>query len=818
MTLKDIIKNESDRIFHVDPECFIIFTGNSLTDIQPFIRLGNWIDMPIELIPLMENIIISDLKIGNPSYEQFNIDVKYLPKNRYIGGNTVINKFLNFQKIFGLDLKNANFINAEKDIPAIPKKKNISDRESFLGIFYRDGNFKIKQNNKDLFDLKKYIEFSQDEYTTHQNIHQNSKNQNRYNSNGFAIIDNNPIFFSNNNFVSYLFPRNYFKQFNSLSISPRKISTVIHPSSNFIGLTKFIKWKHFSSSKVNIFTDYQSKITAIKEFFNNIQLNLSPFSSMQHVESEKLKIKNIPDTYNLEINSEDINFGYIKSRKGIEVSLKNNYDFILISYSAFEDALLPLKSYKKPVIIHDDGNPNVKKLGRIDNTILIQNAQYNLSKEDIDLNSHYRNIISSDIFENFTNLEEKVSEINSYDDITRFNILSYLQFKLFTTSSRKTSSTLKNVISYINHDFTAKTSEIIITLHITKIAVFQSASGQQKSNEEQLYVPSDIFKIDFEKNAQIPNFVTTIIEDRIRLKNLLKLYSSQRDYKNEIKELKKAINERKAVFKNEFLTKNHAQILNLDSIFETPDKLPKVSNKKQNSILKKIFSSKIKSENSNPNSQDHNDSTKANSEKNFLSSRKMIIFLLLIILTAVLIIGSFFIKNGYNKYMDQKKQAEKEIIRVEKEKIMAENEKKRLQKIEAEKKEKKQLREQYSITVSNKDIFLYANDIAVKNGYDPFPNTSFKNKNPNWIFPGNKFIFPDDKFIIVKDGDTLWGICESKLMEMYYDFFKVVKEIENTYEESKTYEKNKIKILEEKAYTPRQKNELEKLKKHIGYN
>jgi hypothetical protein len=47
MTLKDIIKTDSDRLFHVDPECYILFTGDSVHDEQPFIRIGNWIDMPV---------------------------------------------------------------------------------------------------------------------------------------------------------------------------------------------------------------------------------------------------------------------------------------------------------------------------------------------------------------------------------------------------------------------------------------------------------------------------------------------------------------------------------------------------------------------------------------------------------------------------------------------------------------------------------------------------------------------------------------------------------------------------------------------------
>ena len=91
--IRDIIKSDSDRLFIVDPECYIIFTGETTDDIKPFIRIGNWSDMPVELVPLIENIIITDGLVGNPSHEQFNIDVRHLPHNRYIGSRGTVQRF-----------------------------------------------------------------------------------------------------------------------------------------------------------------------------------------------------------------------------------------------------------------------------------------------------------------------------------------------------------------------------------------------------------------------------------------------------------------------------------------------------------------------------------------------------------------------------------------------------------------------------------------------------------------------------------------------------------------------------------------------------
>ena len=135
MDIHDIIKTDSDRIFIISPECYIIFTGDTLEDQQPFIRIGNSRNLPVRVIPLVENIIITDILLGNPVNEQFNIDVQYLPSNRYIGSRLVVQKYLDFQKLFNLNLENISIVDVEKDHPEFSRQKNISDRDSFIGVF-----------------------------------------------------------------------------------------------------------------------------------------------------------------------------------------------------------------------------------------------------------------------------------------------------------------------------------------------------------------------------------------------------------------------------------------------------------------------------------------------------------------------------------------------------------------------------------------------------------------------------------------------------------------------------------------------------------
>ncbi len=193
MELSDVIRQDGDRLFILDHDCYVIFTGDTTDDEKPFIRIGNWINLPVEIIPLIENIIVTDQLIGNPSYEQFNIDVNYLPTNRYIGSRLVVKRYLDFQKTFGLDLTNVSVVEIEKDIPEISKEKIISDRDSFIGVFYTNGDFQVTHNRRAIFNLKP----RQGRYFDDPRILEPIPNRARsgpLRGSGFVVLQNNPLF------------------------------------------------------------------------------------------------------------------------------------------------------------------------------------------------------------------------------------------------------------------------------------------------------------------------------------------------------------------------------------------------------------------------------------------------------------------------------------------------------------------------------------------------------------------------------------------------------------------------------------------------
>ncbi len=72
------------------------------------------------------------------------------------------------------------------------------------------------------------------------------------------------------------------------------------------------------------------------------------------------------------------------------------------------------------------------------------------------------------------------------------------------------------------------------------------------------------------------------------------------------------------------------------------------------------------------------------------------------------------------------------------------------------------------ITITDYDIWVYVNKVAIINGYKPLNYKKPKKwEDPDWIYPGMKLRLVDDTITIVRPGDNMWNISKRKLIEDY---------------------------------------------------
>lgn len=766
MDIQDIIRSEKDRIFLVDHECFLIYTGESVEDRKPFIRIGNWLEMPVELIPLTENIIITDEVTGNPSFEQFNINLKYLKSNRYIGSGNSVHRFLDFQKVFNLDLTNASIVEVEKDIPELSTEKNISEKNQFIGVFYSNGNFKIVYGGKtifDLFDLKnRYFSIND----INNKISLKTQNARPSKGQGFYIAGSNPVFFSDENLVSYLFPLNYYNFFEKNDINPDSVSHIIYPSLNMINLNKISKWKNYKKSSLTVFSDHSDRLEPMRKLYDRAAIDIKNFNGMK-LSLNGLNIKAYPDSYNIktvyEKKPEDISVAFIKSIKGIDpVIKKDKNDLLLIPYSVFEEILPLLKSITTPVVVIDDGNKNISKLAATGHPY-IRDGKYNLHKAADFKNLLKLSGLSPEEVEDLTRspllfLDEILhSKTESYEKYVILNNAAYiLSYFRNNTSERKKYAELSKAIEKYRHtinspslsnDNSCASSELVLLNE--NIYIFISKTHHESSD---FFDTIDEKSVEVCKDQKLYSYYTRILNDRKRLNELLFLLKnstvSVSSDSDDLSDLKQRVEERKESL---IVNSDDLDFRNSKDILGAPDaKTPAAGLlKKTEKLIKKPSSSK----------------------RIFTKYAGLII--LLTFLAGAVYYVAFFFERDPSETITPDREAEIALIK-------------------------------YDIHVADSEIFEYANTVAVINGYSPIPNATFREKNPHWIYPGNIFELHDGETIVVKPGDTLWDISKQKIIRTTGRIHDLIIEAEKT-DDDETAEKL-VARAKKLAITDSQKN------------
>jgi hypothetical protein len=796
MTVSDIIRRDQDRVFIVDPECFVIFTGDSINDKRPFIRIGNWMGLPIEIIPLVENIIVTDSLAGTPSHEQFNIDIKYLSTNRYIGSKHIVKKYLEYQQLFGLDLHNASVVDADRDIPEISKTSAVSNNDDFIGIFYRGGNFKVTHQGNDLFDLKEHHDLPSSDKGAHDRIATLAKPR-RYAGSGFAIVEHNPVFYHGNNFISYLFPNSYFGSFFSLGINPRQINTIVHPSENYLGISRFLKWRHSSGGKVVINTDHTDAAALLSNLFTGVKIQIHPFTGMKSQPAPGLTISQVSESYNLICEFEQTGSGkslrtaFVKGSLGLKKMTREKVDLLIMNYSVYEDSSYLARAFKAPIAIIDDGNPVVSKLPSMDNPIIRNDMQYEIFNLDlIELRSRMSDYIDEEIInridqQDYTFIESTISEgitteVTADQSVAYFNFLSYMRLLYNTTHDRKLSSIIKRPLhegyaSVSRKKFYTLGSQYRIDLILSDGILYEFASIlQDPSPSDILLLESghqDGFSADTLTDQKDRDLYKRMVEDRSRLKALLHLFMQNPSYRSSISDLRKAIDERKRLFANE-------QAL-------SPEKSAGFIDRLRGSL-------------NNGESCSGASSSPLSQFKRSVSCMTRSIYgkIALTILLAAIIAGMTTIAYRTHK--------RNELSRIEQEK--------KIQTILVQK-EQDRVKIKYSVSVDEYDIYLFANEVAVKNGYAPIPVTDVNRKNPNWIYPGNIFIMPDGERVTIMEGDSLWKLAHTRVEKKHIAFFTEYDKIRNDYDSGKTIDKAVIENLESLASNPKQRNLVSELRK-----
>jgi len=750
MEIKDIIKTDSDRLFIVDPECFIIFTGDSIEDIRPFIRIGNWLNIPVELIPLIENIIITDHVIGNPAHEQFNIDITNLASNKYIGSRNIVKRYLDFQKVFSLDLRNASIVDIEKDIPELSREQYISANDQFIGVFYRDGNFKIVKNAKTILDIKEAGREFPDFPSMITSLSEKNAASGRYGGAGITLQGRNPFFYQGGIFAAYMMPQNMLDSFSRLGIDPSAVKEVIYPSSNIINLAMFYKWADTRKARLRMMVKNRELLVPAGRLFSSASVKLEGFDGFSIKTEKNLAIKNYPRSFNLRAvfsppDGDKITAAYVKGSVGIKKILADSLDLIFMEFSVYEECSMLLKSVTAPVIVIDDGNKNLSKMVEarpvIGPVFQYEIVRISSAREAFILAFAEGEFSGEDAGDRIIEELEKTRNDpggGSGGPIRAFNLSSLADILLSETADRKKTGRIKKAIYETTARYellkasSGKTGRVIIALYGG--GAYPILAGSAVPGTAFL---DDIGCFDGQRMDLDPaafGLYKKIMTDRERLRLLLDLFressKSFSERTGDIEKLRESMEKRRDALLREGVEDTGYPVEYVEAVLRSGEDKPEATGPGDQpaggTILGRISGKKY--------------------------FRPLIAAVLALVAAAVLLL---FLYRGTGPSKTAKHD---ESNFFDKKKIMA-------------------IDKAGKTEINDTDIFNYANSVAVKNGYNKISFSKVRMKNPDWIYPGNIFTMLDGQGVKVNHGDTLWDLSKYKLVEMKINLNKALEKI-----------------------------------------
>lgn len=494
-SIDELITSEELRLFVLDRECYVLYTGDELKDPRPFIRIGTWKDLPTALIPHIENIILPDSTVGDPSIEQFQIDLETINENRYIGSRSATDSFFAYQELYGIDLERSTLVHVEEDIPELDREKSISGRDQFIGLFYQNGNISIRHDRKELLDLNSLRENIWDDSRLLDEASRRFRDSSCFRKQGFGFLQGHPFFFSNRSIITTTIPENFTENLFLLGMAPgRLISCETPESGDHRSLLPLLKWKHQRGGGLAVYSNTPDSLRKATSLYRR----------------GSFKIHEIPAEYTiggLTAQRRDDGSGFLLSHSTLSVTIiskqhtpqsvkseiNSGSQGLIISFSQFQKNAAFYRSAGFPLAVYDDGSAGISKIKGHETPVLFRNAGYELEQaESIEEIFQKAALPDETVTRLLSDSKSTAQELLTEDmsEATIYNILAITRLLLLNSSDRKKVQRLRELYRELENsfDFSAITGGqmvlyifdgafIPVALHLTSEAPFSEIDG-----------------------------------------------------------------------------------------------------------------------------------------------------------------------------------------------------------------------------------------------------------------------------------------------------------------------------------------------------
>lgn len=147
---------QSDRVYRLDRDCLLVYTGRDPRDARPFLRIGTGQSMPAELLKHIENVVLTEQELGNAAQEMSWMKATLGAGGesvRYVGSKERVSQMYAYAGLTEMDEEKRPPV---KVAPYGPFNSRVETKNKAMILFMATGNIQVSLSSSKLLDFFSY--------------------------------------------------------------------------------------------------------------------------------------------------------------------------------------------------------------------------------------------------------------------------------------------------------------------------------------------------------------------------------------------------------------------------------------------------------------------------------------------------------------------------------------------------------------------------------------------------------------------------------------------------------------------------------------
>lgn len=270
---------QSDRIFRLDRDTILVYTGREERDARPFLRVGAGQSMPPELLKYIENVILSEQEIANAGME-----LQWMKATlgsggesvRYVGSKERVSQMYAYAGLAEMDEEDRPPV---KVAPYGPFNSRVETKNKCMIMFMATGNFQITLNSSKLLDYFSYrhqkLNIDREYELITRALHRKERKAEK--GTGFiypggTLSDKLSLYWFFNRAGLYLHPpENHHYDLVENSIDPENLKMAMSDSIHAPGFVEFVRRKAIGNTVAGAYLHDMEHAPLLKRIYNQMR-------------------------------------------------------------------------------------------------------------------------------------------------------------------------------------------------------------------------------------------------------------------------------------------------------------------------------------------------------------------------------------------------------------------------------------------------------------------------------------------------------------------------------------------------------------------